>query len=186
MDSNPRPITDLEVVHAYRNGESWASDELGKRLLAIFPSIRKANTNSRHRQTTRELEDIVGEAFLIALEQIDRGKYTGKASLQNWMHGIYRKCLLQRILKKFRKREVQDDGTLSMVQDREVNVRERLMALVEATLVKLSEWEQQLVQWFLDGLSIKEIAVRLQLSESHTRTRLKQIIDTIRRELGDR
>ncbi|HEU0225640.1 MAG TPA: sigma-70 family RNA polymerase sigma factor [Steroidobacteraceae bacterium] len=145
-------------------------------------------------ETARE---VVQQTFCNAIEHLDR--YRGEAALYTWFCQICRNVVADH----FRRRG-QGAARLALVED-QPNVRAILEALtapasdepetgawqaqvrriVEATLDALPGRHAEVLEWkYVDGLSVREIAVRLNVGDKAAESLLTRARDSFREAIG--
>ena len=201
MASQTTPeVTDAELVARARSGELEAFEALTHRYEQRVYSLAL-----RMLRQEQDAEDVTQQTFLSALENLDR--FRGDATFSTWLLRI----ATHAALKIIRKRQGLDTVSLEEAtepaddyesiphpeyiadwrQSPERLVHENeVRRLLEAALAKLDE-KHRLVFLLRDveGLSVKETAEALGLSEGNTKVRLLrsrlQLREELTRSLGD-
>jgi RNA polymerase sigma-70 factor, ECF subfamily len=87
-------ISDGELVRRCRTGDAWASELMFRRHVAMVAGVAQ-----RLLRAEAEVDDVVQETFLIALEQLER--LADPAALRGWLARI----ALSRVHRRFRWRK---------------------------------------------------------------------------------
>ncbi len=160
-------MTDAELVTASRRGEHAAFGALVERYQGVVCAVSYSRTGDRALS-----EDVAQETFIAAWRQLDRLRETVK--LRSWLCGIARN--LARKARKRSDREtpfegeiVADDSPFDAVCDAE---SERVMR--EAMTRVPETYREPLLLHYSEGLSAREIADVLEISEAAVMQRLSR------------
>jgi RNA polymerase sigma-70 factor (ECF subfamily) len=171
--------TDVELVRAYRDGDTHAFEELHRRYVAsIFRLVRRKLGDALL------AEDIAQETFLKALRMMDR--VDDSFNFGGWVHTVARNLCFDELRRRQRDLRVEDDD-----EEQEGGLLASLpstargfdpVSVQESNEVRRQVWTvaQRLPEKYrlvltlreLQGLSYRRIAAILQMSESAVETLL--------------
>lgn len=171
-----------DIVNGLRNGDAEAWRALYDRHAeAVWSLVAR-----RMLPHTADVADVVQETFLAAARSV-RSYDPEQGSLINWLTGVARR----HVALYYRKEERQDQvcraaeqlGADSQRVSRWLDNREpappdalarqELALLIRATLARLTDDYEQLLMWkYLDGDHVRQIAKRLDQSETSVRSKL--------------
>ncbi len=183
---------DAALLARLRAGEEAAFAELvrrhGGRMLAVA---------RRYLGSEEAAQDCVQEAFLAAFKALDR--FEGRSSLATWLHRITVNAALQVLRRRSHKDEVatdpwqptfDEDGflegptQLTAAGADELLARDDVRAAVRAAIDRLpAGYRNVLLLRDIEGLSIKEVADMLELSENNAKVRLHRARNALKKEL---
>ncbi|CAN5920888.1 hypothetical protein BH11MYX3_BH11MYX3_32340 [soil metagenome] len=161
-------MTDAELVQASRRGERAAFGALVERYQGVVCAVSFSRTGDRALS-----EDVAQETFLAAWRQLDRLRETVK--LRSWLCGIARN--LARKARKRSDRETTLEGEMVAPGDSpfdEVCDAEGQRVLRDAMSRVPETYREPLVLHYAEGLSVREIAEILELSEAAVMQRLSR------------
>ena len=165
-----------ELIEAARRGDNSAFDELvGRHMKRAFVLAHRL---LGHRE---DAEDLVQDAFVAAIQNIDR--FDTRRTFGPWMMRIVfnRAMNLRKSRARRRTEEIPETVAVSGASPLEVAERSELGALLKAALAKLPERRRWIVEMFeVDGFSGKEIAEILEMPEGTVRWELHQARATLR------
>lgn len=194
------PATDVELVRRAQAGELAAFDELVSRYEQRVYTLTRRITGQE-----QDAEDVTQQAFVSALEHL--AGFRGEASFATWLTRI----ATHAALKVIRKRQGLSTVSLEAATEEqesygsiphpeyiadwrespaELAAHSETQQLIDAALAQLDE-KHRLVFLLRDveGLSVKETAEALQLSEANTKVRLLrarlQLREQLTRSLGN-
>ena len=176
-----------ELVERARGGDQDAlSDvftELRDRLLA---SIR-----SRLGAATRQVidpEDVLQDAFVRAFHSLERFEWRGEESLRRWLESIATHVALDAVRRQRRRRVLQIDHDVpgDAPSPSHAMRRSERFERLRASMETLSEEHRTVLTLSrIDGLSLAEIAARMQRSESAVKNLLLRAMRQLKRSFGD-
>lgn len=170
--------TETELIKQAKSGNSKAMAELVRQHSANI-----YNVGLRLMQNETEAEDVLQETFLTMIRKLDT--FAGKSALSTWLYRIATNIALGKIREKQkRKADVELDaldfepltGNQILSWPEEVNQLwkdQSIQACMKAALKELPEsYRSVFVMRDLEGLSVKETAKLLDLSESNVKVKL--------------
>jgi len=199
-EPTPTPLTDAQLVHRAKQGDLGAFEELASRHERRIYTLARRITQNEH-----DAQDVTQQAFLSALEHLH--DFREEASFATWLDRI----ATHAALKILRKRKGLDTVSLDQATDpdpetgeiphpeyiadwrsgpEELVHRSEVRQLLEEALANLDE-KYRLVFLLRDveGLSVRETAELLGLSETNVKVRLLrarlQLREQLTRALGD-
>ena len=199
-DPNPSATTDLELVHRAQAGDLAAFEALVSRHEERVYSL--ALRMLRHEQ---DAEDVTQQTFLAALESL--AGFRGEASFATWLLRIASHAALKVIRKRRGLAFISLEAVTEPAEEfgpiphpefiadwrwspEQLVEQHETRRLLEEALARLDE-KHRLVFLLRDvaGLSIRETAAALGLSEANTKVRLLrarlQLREELTQELGD-
>lgn len=146
--------------------EEWALKELYERF---YPTLMPVCL--RYAKDEHEAKDLLHEGFIKAFRYID--KYNPGTSLEAWM----RRVMVNNCIDHYRKQhkyKVQDLDTAYNLKNGDASVLEDLSAneIVKAIQNLPSTYRSVFNMYIVEGFNHKEIAEKLQISESTSRSNL--------------
>lgn len=199
-DPNPQTLTDAQLVQQAKQGDLDAFEELANRHERRIYTLARRITQNEH-----DAQDVTQQTFLSALEHL--GDFREEASFATWLDRI----ATHAALKILRKRKGLDTVSLDQATDpdpdtgeiphpeyiadwradpEELVHRNEIRQLLDQALAQLDE-KYRLVFLLRDveGLSVRETAELLGLSETNVKVRLLrarlQLREHLTRVLGD-
>ena len=183
---------DAALLERLRAGDEAAFAELvrrhGGRMLAVA---------RRYLANEEAAQDCVQDAFVAAFKALDR--FEGRSSLATWLHRITVNAALQTMRRRGYKDEVavdpwqptfDDDGLregatrLTTLGADELIARADVRAEVRAAIDRLpASYRNVLLLRDIEGLSIKEVADMLDVSENNAKVRLHRARNALKKEL---
>jgi RNA polymerase sigma-70 factor (ECF subfamily) len=180
------------LVARLRAGDEAAYAELvrrhGGRMLAVA---------RRYLDSDEAARDCVQDAFVAAFKALDR--FEGRSSLATWLHRITVNAALQTMRRRGYKDEVavdpwqptfDEDGfregptELTALGADELIARADVRAEVRAAIDRLpASYRNVLLLRDIEGLSIKEVAAMLDVSENNAKVRLHRARNALKKEL---
>jgi RNA polymerase sigma-70 factor (ECF subfamily) len=191
-EANAARADDAALVARLKAGEDAAYAELvrrhGGRMLAVA---------KRYLKNEDAAQDCVQEAFLAAFKALDR--FEERSSLATWLHRITVNAALQALRRRGGKDEVaiepwlpsfDEDGfregpeRLTAASADELLARDDVRAEVRAAIDRLpTGYRNVLLLRDIEGLSIKEVAEMLEVSENNAKVRLHRARTALKKEL---
>jgi len=199
-DPNPQTLTDAQLVQQAKQGDLDAFEELANRHERRIYTLARRITQNEH-----DAQDVTQQTFLSALEHL--ADFREEASFATWLDRI----ATHAALKILRKRKGLDTVSLDQATDpdpdtgeiphpeyiadwradpEELVHRNEIRQLLDQALAQLDE-KYRLVFLLRDveGLSVRETAELLGLSETNVKVRLLrarlQLREHLTRVLGD-
>jgi RNA polymerase sigma-70 factor (ECF subfamily) len=183
---------DVALLARLKAGEDAAYAELvrrhGGRMLAVA---------RRYLHNEDAAQDCVQEAFLAAFRALDR--FEGRSSLATWLHRITVNAALQALRRRGAKDEVaiepwmptfDEEGLLegptrlTAAGADELIARDDVRTTVRAAIDRLpTSYRNVLLLRDIEGLSIKEVADMLEVSENNAKVRLHRARNALKKEL---
>lgn len=180
---------DRAVARRIVGGDEAAFQELFDRF---FPRLYRFAL-ARLRDDPETAQDIVQQTFCQAIEHLDT--YRGEAALYTWVCQICRNVLADHF-----RRSGRGTGRVVLLEDQpnaravleslaapasdepeSRTMRAQLHRIVEATLDALPGRYSEALEWkYIDGLSVREIAGRLSLSEKAAESMLTRARESFR------
>jgi RNA polymerase sigma-70 factor, ECF subfamily len=181
------PETGRVLVERAQSGDRAAFDELAssaaKHLLARIQ--RRMGLVLRE---ALDPEDVLQETFFRAFQSIGKFRWQGEKSFESWLHGIALKIILHSAREQGKKsmlritQEPLGAGPTPSHRQR----REERFDRLERSLALLSPEYRQVVRLArIEGLSIAEIATRMDRTPSSVRNLLLRAIKQLRESFGD-
>ncbi len=161
-------MTDAELVQASRRGERAAFGALVERYQGVVCAVSYSRTGDRALS-----EDVAQETFLAAWRQLDRLRETVK--LRSWLCGIARNLASKARRKS--ERETTLEGEMVAPGDSpfdEACDAQGQRVLRDAMSRVPETYREPLVLHYAEGLSVREIAEILELSEAAVMQRLSR------------
>jgi len=191
-DTGAERSGDAALLARLRAGDEAAFAELvrthGGRMLAVA---------RRYLDSEEAARDCVQEAFIAAFKAVDR--FEGRSSLATWLHRITVNAALQALRRRGAKDEVpiepwlpsfDDDGflegptQLTAAGADELIARDDVRAAVRAAIDRLpTSYRNVLLLRDIEGLSMKEVAEMLEVSENNAKVRLHRARNALKKEL---
>ncbi len=189
---NAAGADEAALVARLRAGDEAAYAELvrrhGGRMLAVA---------RRYLDSDEAARDCVQDAFVAAFKALDR--FEGRSSLATWLHRITVNAALQTMRRRGYKDEVavdpwqptfDEDGfregpsELTALGAEELIARADVRAEVRAAIDRLpASYRNVLLLRDIEGLSIKEVAEMLEVSENNAKVRLHRARNALKKEL---
>ena len=191
-EANAPRSDDAALVARLKAGEDAAYAELvrrhGGRMLAVA---------KRYLKNEDAAQDCVQEAFLAAFKALDR--FEERSSLATWLHRITVNAALQALRRRGAKDEVAIEPWLPSFDEEgfrdgperltaesadELLAREDVRAEVRAAIDRLpTSYRNVLLLRDIEGLSIKEVAEMLEVSENNAKVRVHRARTALKKEL---
>ena len=184
---------DRAVARRILGGDEAAFQDLFDRY---FPRLYRFAL-ARLRDDPDTAKDVVQQTFCQAIERLDT--YRGEAALYTWFCQICRNVLADHFRRSSRSggrvvlledlpnaRAILESLTAPVSDEPETGVlRAQLHRIVEATLDALPGRYGEALEWkYIDGLSVREIAGRLSLSEKATESVLTRARESFREAIA--
>jgi RNA polymerase sigma-70 factor, ECF subfamily len=183
---------DAALLARLRAGDEAAFAELvrthGGRMLAVA---------RRYLDSEDAAQDCVQEAFIAAFKAVDR--FEGRSSLATWLHRITVNAALQVLRRRSHKDEVPIEPWLASFDEdglrqgpsevtaagaEELLARDDVRAEVRAAIDRLpASYRNVLLLRDIEGLSIKEVAQMLELTENNAKVRLHRARTALKKQL---
>jgi RNA polymerase sigma-70 factor (ECF subfamily) len=180
------------LLRRLRRGDEAAYAELvrshGGRMLAVA---------RRYLDSEEAAQDCVQEAFVAAFNALDR--FEGRSTLATWLHRITVNAALQALRRRRGKEELSiepwlptfdDEGflegptQLTTADAEELIARDDVRAQVRAAIDRLPEsYRNVLLLRDIEGLSMKEVAEMLELTENNAKVRLHRARTALKKQL---
>ena len=187
MYSTMDDTRERKLVERARGGDQDAFAEvfeaLRERLLATIR--RRLSPPIRARV---DAEDVLQDTFVRALHSLDRFECQGKGSFRRWLESIATHVALDVVRHHQRRkvlqidRDVQGDG---VAPSRVMRRQERLARLRNSLEVLSPDHRTVLELSRIEGLSIRDIATRMDRSESAVKNLLLRATRKLRESFGD-
>ncbi len=183
VEKNPTRL----LVDKAQAGERVALD----RLVEKYRSRLQAGVEMKLQSLRRgdiEPDDVLQETFVRAFQSIDRFEWQGEDSFYLWLSGIVRNVIFKAAKKPRKGRILQlpeqvagnhPSPSKAMQRDERFDRLEKALANVSA------EYREVLRLARLEGLKIKEVAVRMNRSENAVRHLLARAVIELRKSFGD-
>jgi RNA polymerase sigma-70 factor (ECF subfamily) len=192
VDESAARSDDTALLARLKAGEDAAYAELvrrhGGRMLAVA---------RRYLNSDDAAQDCVQEAFLAAFKALDR--FEGRSSLATWLHRITVNAALQALRRRGAKDEValepwlptfdaegflEAPTTLTAADAEELIARDDVRAEVRAAIDRLpASYRNVLLLRDIEGLSMKEVAEMLEVSETNAKVRLHRARTALKKQL---
>lgn len=182
-------ITELDRL---KSGDDTAYAALVERLAPKLISVAR-----RYVRNEEDAKDCVQEAFVQVFRNIER--FEGRSSLDTWIHRITVNAALQKLRRRPAAEELPIDdllpsfdsegfleGPTSLIDTGAETLLERqeVREQVRAAIDKLPESYRNVIMLRdIEGLSVRDAAEMLDLSESNTKVRLHRARSALRRLL---
>ncbi len=161
-------ITNKEqnLIGAIINEKRWAQKQLYEEFYGVLMPICLRYANS-----FRDAEDVLHESFIKIFKNIE--KYKPGTSLKGWMSRIVINTSIDHYRKQSKKKTVSLDNVYHL-KTREPTALESLsIEEIIGAMHKLTKMYRTIFNMFVvEGYSHKEIALRLKISESTSRSNL--------------
>ena len=142
----------------------------------------------RHLRSDAEPSDVVQDVLLRAFGAIDRFRWSGEDSFMRWLGAIAENVILNATKRLSRHRALRLDRSVAGDEkspSKELRRGERFDRL-EASLEQVSPDHREVILLArIEGLSIKEIARRMNRSESAIKSLLLRALKSLRQSFGD-
>ena len=183
---------DRETVRRLLRGDEAAFREL---FDSYFPKLYRyalARLDGQH----DEAVDMVQETFCKAFERL--GSFRGEGSLYGWMCRILRNSILDHYRRRGRELPkvtlLEDQGAIRQILDtlaaseleepETIAVRSDVVRLIQATMDRLPGHYGDVLEWkYVDGLSVKAIAERLDIGPKAAESLLTRARAAFRRAM---
>ncbi len=181
-------LTEQELIIALQAHEPAACEQL---IESYSTLVYRVVYNILH--SPQDAEDALQETFVIIYNKI--GDFRGQSKLSSWIYRIAANTALNCIKRKQRKEDkdepLGDDDDMEMALSdvltplpEELLASQEAVSLVHEALQELSpKLRAALVLFELEGLSMKETAVALDISESAAKLRVRRARITLHRIL---
>ncbi len=161
------PFSDAQLIQGVRSRDPQVLEALYR---IYFPLLRA--WISRNQGSEEAARDIFQEAMVIMFEKIHQPDFQLTHSFQGYLMGIGKNLWLMQLRKKAMT-ELDDslagpDLGASIADD--LQRRDRYQ-VYRHHFAKLGETCQQILQWFLAGESLRQIAARLDTTENYAKKR---------------
>ena len=176
---------EIEIIKKCQSGEESAYHELIK---LYHPHI--VRYLSALGVAEGLLEDIVQETFLKLVRSIERFKVHGEASFSTWLFCIARNCMIDE-LRRNRQPNLDIDELAEALSSRDA-VEEAVLNRMDSeelqkALMALPPSQQAALRLrYFEGLSLKEIGDKTNVSDKAVKSRLHRAISGLRRILTRR
>lgn len=180
--------SDNELIHLARNGSDFAEEMLAKRYSLLVRICAR-----QFFLVGGEPEDLIQEGMLGLLSAIRKYDVNGEASFKTYAERCIRNRLVSTIegANRLKNAPLNQGLSLEALNEAEEHFsrlpediileKERLAELQTGKLSVLSEYESQVLRFYLDGLSYREIAERLSKSEKS----IDNAVQRIRRKFAE-
>lgn len=135
-----------------------------------------------------DVDEVVQETFVLALQAIDRFQWKGDASFSAWLSRIARNVVIDRAKDARRSRYLElPDGlpAHSSSPSRILRRGERLDRLEKAIAQLPQDYREVIRLSQLEGLRVKDIAARMSRSEYAVKHLLARALQALRKSFGD-
>ena len=174
------------LVADAKRGDRAALDDLFRLHDASLKSWIASRIGARVRGRT-EVEDVLHETQLRALESLDRFTWRGEGSLVKWLRTI-----AEHFIWNLSQRRSIGEVTLTVetsksgISPSRALRRDERFDRLEDALITLQPDEQEAVRLArLEGLRIRDIAARMQKSESAVKSLVSRSLRKLRASIGD-
>ena len=180
----PEPNNTRELIHRCLAEEDSAWSELDSRLRRRFRLVVRSRIPRKMRQRF-DTDDVLQSAVLSVYEHLDRFQYSGKGSLDRWVHRIVERRIRSRVRQHGAIRRDVDcelplqDGASQNSPESEAELVDRadLMVATMKGLADLDASDLKLVQLhFFDGQTVRQIARDRSVPESRVPHRLAKVV----------
>ena len=134
-------------------------------LPGIIAMVKKNNGS------IEDAKDIFQEAILIVYDKARQPGFELKGTFYSFLFGVSRFLWLRQLKKKYRK-NITIDGDEGYIDEGEVNAlqeKEEKWKLFHEVFVRLGEDCQKVLQYFFDGMSLKDIGEKMGYSVSYVK-----------------
>ncbi len=181
---------DLELVRAFRKGDERAFEELVRRYQRQVANVIYLTLGSR-----AEVDDLTQEVFLRVYRSLSRVEVT--TSLFSWIYRIAVNIAIDELRRRKIKRTLSLDFFSESSLEREKNIEdptepservlsdERKQKVMEAIKKLTPAHRAALVLREYEGLSYKEIAQTLNITEQAVKSRIFRSREELKKLLGD-
>lgn len=176
-----------KLVEKARGGDPGALEEifadLRERLLATIRS--RLSPAVRHRV---DPEDVLQDTFIRALHSVGRFQWQGEDSFRRWLEAIATHVALDVARHQGRRRELHIDRDIEgadVTPSKGMRRKERFKRLVRSIETLSQDYQMVLRLSRIEGLSVKEIAGRMDRSESAVKNLLLRATKQLRQAFGD-
>lgn len=175
------------LVRKAKTGDRAAFEQLVDRYRSRLEALVGARVGSHLKQRV-ELEDIVQETLVKALESVERFQWRGEDSFFHWLSGIAQNLILHLARQHLRVEKVSFNHEVAAGEDspgKELRRKERFDRLQEA-LKKLSPDHRQVILLArIDSLPVAEIAERMNRSPKAVHQLLWRALQKLRATFGE-
>ena len=174
------------LVGEAKRGERRAFAKLMQRYHARLASFANSRTGP-HLRGRLEPDDVLQETFLRALKSIGSFEWRGEASFGGWLETIAERVILEGVRRQQKQPRLLDvdvvghDPSPSKVARRE----ERFDRLEDGVGRLSSDYREVIVLARIEGLKIKEIALRMNRSPDAVKKLLSRALKTLKESFGD-
>ena len=182
----PHDETETDVASAQK-GDREAFDRLTARFRPGPTALVRAKMGT-HLQSQIEVDDVLQETFVWAFRSIQRLDWKGEKAFDRWLCTIARHVILKASSSRWRRhhfaldRDVSHKGPSAST----VAVRNERFDRLEKALEQLSADHRRVILLSrIDGLPIKEIAVRMDRSPDAVMKLLRRALKKLRETFGD-
>jgi RNA polymerase sigma-70 factor (ECF subfamily) len=176
-----------ELIEKAQAGDRQAFDLLVRRHQGRLEALIRSRM-SRHRLSENDRGDVLQEVLLRSFEVIDRFRWQGEDSFMRWLGAIVENVILNAVKKLSRREVLRLDRSVAGTSEppsRTMRRHERFDRL-EACLGRLSEDHRTVIVLArIEGLPTREIARRMNRSESAVKNLLLRAIKALRQSFGD-
>ncbi len=175
-----------DLVERARKGDRSAFDELAQTNRPRLEALVRSRLGPELR-TQVSVEDILQETFLQAFGSLERFEWQGEHSLLRWLGGIAENVMR----KEHRGHQLRQKVRLEPRQPEQVSPskemqREERFERLECALEHLSDdYRQVIVLARIEQLKIREIAAKMNRSETAVRNLLMRALKELQRHFGD-
>ena len=177
-----------ELVAAAQAGDTQARDEIVSRYRDTLEGYLRLRIGSHLRRRV-DLEDVFQDTFTKAFQSLDVFRWQGEGSLLRWLKGIAEHRILA-LAKKYRREEVlfveQQDHSATDASPSSVLRRGERFERLRSALDGLSpDYREVIVLARLQGLSLREVAARMQRSPNAVAHLLSRALSQLKDAFGD-
>ena len=178
-------------LNALRGGDESVLGRLSENLRPYLKYVVRKELQSRGTLSLREDDsDIVQQTLLQAVHHLDQFRGESVQEWKMWLVAIAKNQIRSstrfwQAERRSKFSEVELPQSMALLSEASspstAMQREELSGLLQQAMSKLSESQQQLIQWRQqEGMSHAEIASRLNISEDASRQRCKSAMDSLR------
>jgi len=181
-----RQETTRSLTERAKNGDRAAFDELVRRSGGHLRSAIEKDMGEALRQKV-EVDDIVQETLVQALQSISKFEATHEGSFQQWLLGIARHVVLRAATRTRSAEALELDSELDGKDETPSRAlrREERFARLDEALKSLSPEHQQVIRLSrIEGLKVKEIATRMSRSPDAVMKLLSRALEKLKTSFG--